>query len=115
MLMTEVVQDSSEDDDDDKEEQPGLGDIPNNCIQELTGQLVNVKTENPLVAHGLKWTQVESISMDECTVQPKYAVINFPMGVTPQLGNFYLQYYKPIHQASRQFIDWELVPSMSGL
>ena len=38
MLMTEVVQDSSEDDDDDKEEQPGLGDIPNNCIQELTGQ-----------------------------------------------------------------------------
>ena len=36
-----------------------------------------MKAENPLVAHGLKWTQVESISMDEYTVQPKYAVINF--------------------------------------
>jgi hypothetical protein len=44
---------------------------------------------NPLIAHGLKWTLEECISMDVCRDQPKNTIINFPNGVVPDFGNFY--------------------------
>ncbi|KAL5516632.1 hypothetical protein EMCRGX_G002017 [Ephydatia muelleri] len=84
-----------DDEDSDVEESnhPAFGDIPDNSIPGLLG---HPASETPLVCedpslkpHGLTWTHVESISMDECTAQPKHTVINFPMGIVPDVDNIY--------------------------
>ena len=60
------------------EDQPALGDISNESMQLLLG---NVTTEpdpdNPLTVHGLNWVLEDGISMDECKEQPKHIVVNF--------------------------------------
>ena len=84
-----------DDEDSDVEESnhPAFGNIPDNSIPGLLG---HPASETPLVCedpslkpHGLTWTHVESISMDECTAQPKHTVINFPMGIVPDVDNIY--------------------------
>ena len=37
--------------------------------------------ENPLLVQGLKMVMEEGITMDECKMQPKHTVINYPMGL----------------------------------
>eukprot|EP00731_Ephydatia_muelleri_P001846 Em0001g1846a len=89
-----AVQDTSIDDDDESgtEDQPMFDDIPDSSMQQLleTGTTIpKDDATNPLIAHGLKWTLEECISMDVCRDQPKNTIINFPNGVVPDLGNFY--------------------------
>ena len=71
-----------EDSDDEESNHPALGDVPDNSIPALLG--------HPSVTpHGLTWTHVEFISMDECTAQPKHTAINFPMGMLPDYKNIF--------------------------
>eukprot|EP00731_Ephydatia_muelleri_P031198 Em0022g712a len=89
-----AVQDTSIDDGDESgtEDQPMFDDIPDASMQQLLGTGTTIPEDdatNPLIAHGLKWTLEECISMDVCRDQPKNTVINFPNGVVPDFGNFY--------------------------
>ncbi|KAL5467184.1 hypothetical protein EMCRGX_G031378 [Ephydatia muelleri] len=89
-----AVQDTSIDDGDESgtEDQPMFDDIPDASMQQLLGTgTTNPEDDatNPLIAHGLKWTLEECISMDVCRDQPKNTIINFPNGVVPDFGNFY--------------------------
>ena len=78
-MSSDVEEQIDEEDSDDKESNhPALGDIPDNSIPALLGH-----------PHGLTWTCVEFISMDECTAQPKHTVINFPMGMLQDFKNIF--------------------------
>ena len=73
------------------EDQPMFDDIPDASMQQLLGTGTTIPEDdatNPLIAHGLKWTLEECISMDLCRDQPKNTIINFPNGVVPDFGNF---------------------------
>ena len=64
-----AVQDTSIDDGDESgtEDQPMFDDIPDASMQQLLGTGNTVPEDdatNPLIAHGLKWTLEECISMD---------------------------------------------------
>lgn len=81
-----------EDSDDEESNHPALGDTPDNSIPALLGHpsVIPLGCDDPsLTPHRLTWTHVESISMDECTAQPKHTVINFPMGMLPDFENIY--------------------------
>eukprot|EP00731_Ephydatia_muelleri_P024545 Em0016g816a len=89
-----AVQDTSIDDGDESgtEDQPMFDDISDASMQQLLGTGTTIPEDdatNPLIAHGLKWTLEECISMDICRNQPKNTIINFPNGVVPDFGNFY--------------------------
>ena len=89
-----AVQDTGIDDGDESgtEDQPMFDNIPDASMQQLLGTGTTIPEDdatNPLIAHGLKWTLEECISMDVCRDQPKNTIINFPNGVVPDSGNFY--------------------------
>ena len=81
--MKGAVQDTGIDNDE-------FHDIPDESMRQLLRNGTSVPEDdatNPLIAHGLKWTLEECISMDICRDQPKNTIINFPNGVVPNFGN----------------------------
>ena len=79
-----AVQDTSIDDGDESgtEDQPMFDDIPDASMQQLLGTGTTIPEDdatNPLIAHGLKWTLEECISMDVCRISQRILLSTSPM------------------------------------